>query len=175
MYRRLWTVCLGLGVLVMTMAGCEAQLPTTPSGFEVGSGATLGTVGIGATLPTGGVLALGGPNPRPSTWVDGELFAGVVTPATFDPASDPFDELYARTDRCDSAAFRDLVPLISESKPGDQDYNGGRWHLNVLRGDVACGKYAAADKFADLDVADFTPMDVYFECPLLPRRGRGNN
>jgi len=33
--------------------------------------------------------------PRPQTWVDGELFDGVVTPATFDPASDPFDQVYA--------------------------------------------------------------------------------
>ena len=32
--------------------------------------------------------------PRPQSWVDGELFAGVVTPATFNPESDPFDELY---------------------------------------------------------------------------------
>ena len=52
--------------------------------------------------------------PRPDTWVDGELFAGVVTPATFDPASDPFDELYMGGD-----GFKDGVPLISESKPGD--------------------------------------------------------
>lgn len=36
-----------------------------------------------------------GPLPRPHSWVDCELFAGVVTPATFDPESDPFDELYA--------------------------------------------------------------------------------
>ena len=35
--------------------------------------------------------------PRPQTWVDDELFNGVVTPATFDPESDPFDELYSCT------------------------------------------------------------------------------
>ena len=174
MYRRLWTVCLGLGVLVMTMAGCSAQLPTTPSGLEVGSGATLGTVGIGATLPTGGVLAQMGPRPRPSTWVDEELFAGVVTPATFDPASDPFDELYAVGDLCTSppASFKDGVPLISESKPGDQDYNGGRWHQNVLKAGVDCDKYEDADSVDDLDVVnDFESTGMYFECPLLPRRG----
>ena len=172
MYRRLWTVCLSLGVLVMTMAGCSAQLPTTPSGFEVGSGAS-----IGVTLPTGGVLAQMGPNPRPSTWVDGELFAGVVTPATFDPESDPFDELYTGGEDCSGAAFagfKDNVPLISESGPGDQDYNGGRWHTNVLKSSVACNKYANADGVGDLTVSDFDPTDDYFECPLLPRRG-GNN
>ena len=169
MYRRLWTVCLSLGVLVMTMAGCEAQLPTTPSGLEVGSGTTLSTVGIGATLPTGSVLTLGGPNPRPSTWVDGELFAGVVTPATFDPESDPFDELYTGGMRCPNA-FMGNVPLISESKPGDQDYNGGRWHANLIKVGVDCGKYSAATGVDDLDLDDFEETPDYFECPLLPQR-----
>ncbi len=111
----------------------------------------------------------GGPNPRPTTWVDGELFAGVVTPATFDPASDPFDELYAVGP---DKSFLDGAPLISESKPGDQDYNGGRWHLNVLRADVVpADKYINATGVDDLTLSDFDPMPVYFECPLLPRRG----
>ncbi len=107
----------------------------------------------------------GGPNPRPQTWVDGELFAGVVTPATFDPASDPFDELYAGGN-----GFRDGAPLISESKPGDQDYNGGRWHMNGLKAGVDPDKYANADRVEDLDLADFESTENYFECPLLPRR-----
>ena len=115
----------------------------------------------------------GGPNPRPHTWVDGELFAGVVTPANFDPASDPFDELYAGGND-----FRDGVPLISESKPGDQDYNGGRWHLNVLKAGVDPDKYANANGVENLtgvvglDLNDFESTTMYFECPLLPRRGR---
>ena len=114
-------------------------------------------------------LAQGGPLDRPQTWVDGELFNGVVTPATFDPASDPFDELYAATMRC---SFKDGKPLISESKPGDQDYNGGRWHLNTLKSSVLCSKYASTDTVEALDPADFDSTDTYFECPLLPRRGR---
>ncbi len=104
---------------------------------------------------------------RPQAWVDGELFAGVVTPATFNPESDPFDELYMGGN-----GFKDGVPLISESKPGDQDYNGGRWHLNVLKDGVDLDKYANADSLDDLDLADFESTDMYFECPLLPRRGR---
>ena len=107
-----------------------------------------------------------GPRPRPQTWVDGELFNGVVTPATFDPESDPFDELYAGGN-----GFKDGVPLISESKPGDTDYNGGRWHQNVLKLEVDPAKYADASSVEDLDLADFVFTDNYFECPLLPRRG----
>ena len=62
--------------------------------------------------------------------------------------------------------------MISESGPGDTDYNGGRWHLNVLKGSVDPGKYSNACKLADLDMADFMSTDEYFECPLLPRRGK---
>ena len=69
--------------------------------------------------------------------------------------------------------FMDGVPLISESKPSDQDYNGGRWHANVLKGEVDPDKYANATSVEDLDPDDFESTDTYFECPLLPRRGRG--
>jgi hypothetical protein len=108
--------------------------------------------------------------PRPQTWVDGELFAGVVTPATFKPESDPFDELYTGGN-----GFKDGVPLISESKPGDQDYNGGRWHKNVLNDNVDPDKYADATSVEDLDLNDFDSTEEYFECPLLPRRGKNRN
>ena len=108
-----------------------------------------------------------GPRPRPQSWVDCERFNGVVTPATFVPGAGNFDELYAG-----GFGFLDGVPLISESKPGDQDSNGGRWHLNVLRPDVDPFKYGNACSVEDLDLGDFISTDQYFECPLLPRRGR---
>ena len=97
-----------------------------------------------------GPLGAQGPNPRPQTWVDCELFDGVVTPANFDPESDPFDELYAGGD-----GFQDGVPLISESKPGDQDYNGGRWHMNVLKAGVAVDKYTTACRVEDLEIPNY--------------------
>lgn len=108
-----------------------------------------------------------GPNPRPMTWVDCERFSGLVAPATFDPESDPFDELYAGGN-----GFKGDAPLISESKPGDADYNGGRWHKNVLKPGVSPDKYANACSVEDLDLNDFESTSDYFECPLLPRRGR---
>jgi hypothetical protein len=113
--------------------------------------------------------ALAQARPRPQTWVDGELFNGVVTPATFDPSSGNFDELYT----CGEAGtFKDGVGLISESKPGDQDYNGGRWHLNVLAEGADCD--GTADEVGDLALGDFVSTDTYFECPLLPST-RGNS
>jgi hypothetical protein len=106
---------------------------------------------------------------RAQVWADCELFGTVVTPATFDPADGPFDELYAG-----GSGFKDGVPLISDSKPGDQDYNGGRWHLNVLKDGVQPDKYATACRVEDLDLNDFESTGDYFECPLLPRRGQGH-
>lgn len=103
---------------------------------------------------------------RTQVWADGELFDSVVTPATFNPESDPFDELYT----CgDAGTFKDGIGLISDAKPGDQDYNGGRWHLNVLKEGAPCD--GNADSFEDLNPDDFESTDMYFECPLLPRRG----
>ena len=105
-----------------------------------------------------------GPLPSPPIWADCDLYSGLVVPASFSPVSDSFDELYAGT------MFKDGVPLISDSRPGDKDYNGGRWHLNVLKAGVDPAKYSDACKEMDLDPADFNSTDMYFECPLRPRR-----
>lgn len=115
------------------------------------------------------IAEAGGPLGRATVWVDGELFGTVVTPAVFDPANGPFDELYA----CGDGTFKDGVPLISESKPGDQDYNGGRWHLNVLIDGKTCD--GNADSVEDLHLDDFMPTGMHFECPLLPMRGNGRS
>ncbi len=128
-------------------------------------GAVFATAVLILSIPS---LEAQGPNPRPQSWSDCELFAGVVTRATFDPQSDPFDELYAGGN-----GFKNGVPLISESKPGDMDYNGGRWHKNMLKSGVDPNKYATACTVEDLDLSDFESTSDYFECPLLPRRGSG--
>ena len=91
---------------------------------------------------------------RPTTWVDGELFNGVVTPAEFDPANGNFDELYGGC--AGEGGFKGGAPLISESKPGDQDYNGGRWHLNVIDPDLTDVQLAlVCEKYEDADEVDF--------------------
>jgi hypothetical protein len=106
--------------------------------------------------------------PGGAIWADGELFAVIGTPATFDNPHGNFDELYKGGN-----GFRDGVGAISDAKPGDADYNGGRWHVNVLKDGVDPDKYANASSAADLDPADFESTNVYFECPLIPRRGIG--
>jgi hypothetical protein len=105
-------------------------------------------------------------------WSDGELFRTNGTPATFSGDHGNFDELY---NTGGNGTFADGVAAISESKPGDQDYNGGRWHVNLLNDDVDPTKYEDATSVDDLDLDDFHSTDTYFECPLRPQRGNGHN
>ena len=102
--------------------------------------------------------------PKTMVWSDGMLYESVVTPAVFDGDKGNYDRLYAAT-------FYDGIGLISESKPGDQDYNGGRWDLHLLKDGVAPDKYNMATSDQDLNLDDFESVGTYFECPLLPRRG----
>ena len=106
-----------------------------------------------------------GPNARPVSWADCEKFDGLVAPNVL-PAKGNFDQLYMM----EGATFKDGVPLISESKPGDQDYNGGRWHVNVLKEGIDPAKYNEACSVDDLDLGDFEGTGVMFNCPLLTRR-----
>lgn len=158
------TKILFLGVASLAILGCaneEISLPENTENVGVKEiSSTTSTSKISSTISSLKTL------PRPTTWVDCELFAGVVTPATFKPEAGNFDELYAGGN-----GFQDDSPLISESKPGDLDYNGGRWHLNVLKVGIAADKYQDACTVEDLDLDDFMSTDQYFECPLLPRRG----
>jgi hypothetical protein len=101
-------------------------------------------------------------------WADGELFRTIGTPATFSGQHGNYDELYVTGG---NGTFADGVTAISEAKPGDRDYNGGRWHVNTLKEGVDPMKYADADSVDDLDPSDFESTTTYFECPLLPSRG----
>ena len=96
-------------------------------------------------------------------WADGELFGTVGTPTSLNPDHGPFDALF-------QGGFKDGIGAISESKPGDQDYNGGRWHVYRLKQGVDQDKYLTACSVEDLDPKDFKATDTYFECPLLPIR-----
>ena len=94
---------------------------------------------------------------RGMIWADCELYATVGTPTSFSPSSGPFDNIY------EGATFKNGV---------DMDYNGGRWHVYLLKNNVDGSKYADACSVDDLDMNDFMPTSTYFECPLQPRRGR---
>lgn len=139
-------------------------------------GTTIAFLGCGrqmTTEPAQEAVAVAGPllqvsGPTGAVWADGELFAIVAPPATFDNPHGNFDQLYKGGN-----GFLDGVGAISDAKPGDQDYNGGRWHVQMLKANVDPDKYANASSAEDLDPADFESTGIYFECPMIPRRGAG--
>jgi hypothetical protein len=77
---------------------------------------------------------------------------------------------------------------VAESAPGDRDYNGGRWDVQMVTfteigkavhdpdGDgmvnfelTSAEQVLAHEGLGHIIIND---ADFYFECPLLPRRGR---
>jgi len=105
----------------------------------------------------------------PAIWSDCQVFATNGTNSNFKPTAGNFDELY------NGANFKDGVGAISESKPGDRDFNGGRWHVNTLKEGVDPDKYPNACTVEDLDLNDFMSTSTYFECPMRPIKGMSGN
>lgn len=109
--------------------------------------------------------------PRPMIWGDREMYRSVVTPATFKPENVPYGELYLAEG---DIKFRDGITLIAESVPGDQDYRGGKWHLNVIRSTSTRSfkvKYEKASGVEDLNLKDFLSTQIYLNISLLPMKG----
>ena len=100
--------------------------------------------------------------PQLAIWADCEQFLTVGTNTNFKPNAGNFDEIYV------GANFPEGLGAISETQPGDQDYNGGRWHVNTLKEGVDPDKYWNTCTVEDLDLEDFESTDVYFECPMIP-------
>lgn len=114
-------------------------------------------------------------------WAGGQLYDTVVTPATFvQPPESSTDALYV-------FAMNGLGQrLVSDSAPGDPDYNGGRWSVQMVVFTPAGIIALDADNDGMIDdemtsVDDLTAAEgagyltinaanAYFECPLLPRR-----
>ncbi len=115
-------------------------------------------------------VAAGGP-PKIGFYVDGALYRTVGTPTDFSRTGAPahsFDRIYV---------LGSGLMNVAEAKPGDRDYNGGRWM--VLPVAWAAGAtptqlvsaeqveaYAAAGMLA---IAS-TPVKL-FECPVIPVQG----
>jgi hypothetical protein len=115
-------------------------------------------------------VAAGGP-PNIGFYVDGDLYRTIGTPTDFSGGGAPahsFDRIYV---------LGDGLMNVAEAKPGDRDYNGGRWM--VLPVSWAAGAtptqltsaeqveaYAAAGM---LTIAS-APVKL-FSCPVIPVPG----
>lgn len=137
-------------------------------------------VGLGVVGAAGSVA---GANPGngaggvtgPAFYVDGELYRTVGTPTYFGNTGAPessFDVIYALPG----------VQNVAEAKPGDSDYNGGRWRVHAISFDDFDAALAAVDSndsgtfdYAEevqealrLGLADDDGVVNSFECPVIP-------
>ncbi|MBO9520079.1 MAG: hypothetical protein J7518_00965 [Nocardioidaceae bacterium] len=86
-----------------------------------------------STLPTLAVAAVGLAGPAqaagvsgPAFWIDGQLYRTVATPTDLSGTGAPdssFDAIYS---------FAGSQRNVAEAKPGDRDFNGGRWQVHEL-------------------------------------------
>ncbi|HEV8280294.1 MAG TPA: hypothetical protein VGQ02_00420 [Candidatus Limnocylindrales bacterium] len=122
--------------------------------------------GIGLLLSVAaGTVAAGGP-PKVGFYVDGTLYRTVGTPTDFTNTGAPastYDRIYAL-----GAGLRN----VAEAKPGDPDFNGGRWAVYPVTWNVTPVQYTsdaqllAAAAAGDVTIAS-TPVRLFF-CNVAP-------
>ena len=115
-------------------------------------------------------------------WGHGQLYDTVITPATFiSPPEHSTDTIYS-FDMSGLMGQR----AVADAAPGDRDYNGGRWSVQMavftdLGKEVhdtdddghVNAELTSADQvmmMVDLGHLEVFPANFYFECPMLPRR-----
>jgi len=120
------------------------------------------TVAI-ATLTLGiAVAAIAGGPPGGTIYAHDVPYRTVATPTNL-PDSGMFDTIYA---------LGDGLAAVSESAPGDQDYNGGRWEVRpVTFVSIPPTQFTNAEQVlaaaaaGDIEIGDVV---LRFECPLIP-------
>ncbi|HEV8280297.1 MAG TPA: hypothetical protein VGQ02_00435 [Candidatus Limnocylindrales bacterium] len=118
--------------------------------------------GVALSLAAGSVAA-GGP-PAVGFYVDGSLYRTVGTPTDLSgtgPPAHSYDTIYA--------LGGDLLN-VAEAKPGDRDYNGGRWMVRAIEWHTSPTQLTSAEQVlaAEAD-GDLTIGGVVksFECPVI--------
>lgn len=114
-------------------------------------------------------VAAGGP-PSLAFYVDGERYRTVGTPTDFSHTGAPassFDRIYA---------LGDGLANVAEAKPGDRDFNGGRWMVLPVTWHTAPVQLTSAEQveaYADAGWLTIAATPVReFECPVIPVGGR---
>lgn len=127
--------------------------------FSIAAGSML-AVALGA----GSVAAGNGP-PHVGLMIDGTTYRTVGTPTDFSGTGAPahsYDTIY-------DLGGGGLLNVAS-SKPGDRDFNGGRWMVLPVTWNVAPFQFASEEQIlaaaaaGDISIGD--PVK-YFECPVI--------
>ena len=126
------------------------------------AGAAL-AAGLLAAAGTGTALA-GGP-PGVGFYVDDELYRTVGTPTDFSETGAPdstYDIIYA---------LGDPLMNVAEAKPGDTDYNGGRWIVLPVTWNVTPVQLTSAEEVEYYESMGWltiaTEPAKVFECPVI--------
>jgi hypothetical protein len=135
-------------------------------------------IGVGALQAS--AAEAGGLRVEQAIWAEGQLYGTVLTPTAFvSPPVHSTDALYNF-----SMSGLSGQRSVSESSPGDPDYNGGRWSVKMVvftpqgktvhdpDGDGAINieltsvsQVHEQETLGNLTIFDTT---TYFECPMLP-------
>jgi len=109
------------------------------------------------------VFAQAGP-PGGMIYANDELFRTVGTPTDL-PEHGPFDAIYV---------LGNGLAAVSESAPGDRDYNGGRWEVHMVTFEtIESTQFTNDDDLLDAasrDEVSIGPVVRRFECPLIRSR-----
>ena len=115
-------------------------------------------------------VAAGGP-PADGFYVDGDVYRTVGTPTDFSDSGAPdttFDVIYA---------LGSGLLNVAEAKPGDTDYNGGRWMVLAVRwaDGVTPVQLTSAEEvqaYAEAGLLTIGSEPVQeFECPVIRAAG----
>ncbi len=114
-------------------------------------------------------VAAGGP-PKPAFYVDGVQYRTVGTPTDFSGTGAPahsYDRIFA---------LGEGLTNVAEAKPGDRDYNGGRWMVLPITWHTTPQQLTSAEEVEawaaqGLLTIAATPVKM-FECPVIPVGGR---
>lgn len=133
--------------------------------FAGGLAATL-LVTIGASA-----VVAGGP-PSLAFYVDGARYRTIATPTDLSGTGAPahsFDTIYV---------LGGTLANVAEAKPGDRDYNGGRWMVTPVTWaigvtPVQLTRAEDVEAYADAGMLTIEDPVAWFVCPVIPvPRGR---
>jgi hypothetical protein len=126
----------------LVLAAVALVLAAVTSGADVAKAQGLG--------PPGGTI-----------YVDDIAFRTVATPRDLPPHG-KFDAIYV---------LGDGLASVAEAKPGDQDYNGGRWEVRFVDFvTIAPTQFTNVESLRAAEMAgevSFSEVKRRFECPLI--------
>lgn len=109
--------------------------------------------------------AAGGP-PDLAFYVDGVRYRTIGTPTDLSNTGAParsFDRIYA---------LGGALANVAEAKPGDRDYNGGRWMVLPVTWNTSAVQLTSAEQvlaYADAGLLSIATSPVkMFVCPVIP-------